>query len=107
MRYGSRQTEGVKRDWLKLHAMVGCRTHVVTAVEVTERHKHDTTQFVPLLDGTAETFNVFRVYADGAYCSSKNLEAVEAKGAEPYVPFSVQATGKHGSPTFKRLFHLF
>src|SRR5439155_7813842 len=107
-RYGGGDPTGLhRRDWLKLHAMTGCRTNVITSVEVTDRHGADTTQFRPLLTDTARNFNVFRVYADGAYSSSKNLEAVEAVGARPFIPFSTQATGEHGTETWRRLFHLF
>jgi transposase len=111
MRYGNGEggagTERAKRDWLKLHAMIGCRTNVVTSVEVTDKRRADTTQFVPLLEQTAENFTVFRVMADGAYSSSKNLEAAERIGAKPFIPFASHTTGKGGSETFRRLFHLF
>lgn len=108
MRYGSGAgTERSLRDWLKLHAMIGCRTNIITSVEVTERRQHDTTQFVPLLQDTAKNFNVFRVYADGAYSSVKNVEAATALGAKPFIPFRVDARGNQPSEAWSRLFHLF
>ena len=37
-RYGHEQDN---HDWLKLHAMVGVKTNVVTSVEISGRHAHD------------------------------------------------------------------
>src|SRR5205085_9076313 len=50
-KYGAEQ--GTKHDWLKLHAMVGVKTNIVTSAVVTHRGGGDTTQFAPLVESTA------------------------------------------------------
>jgi len=106
VRYG-KGAMGERRDWLKLHAMVGCRTNVVTSVEVTDRRQSDTLQFPALLADTASRFDMGRVMADGAYLSMKNLDTAAAAGAEPFIPFRSDARGGKPSPTWNRLFHFF
>ena len=41
-------------------------------------------------------FDVKEVSADKAYLSKKNLAAVEAIGAQAYIPFKVNSTPDHG-----------
>ena len=50
--------ERAKRDWVKLHAMTGVRTNIVTAVEIPAGARHDTNYFRPLLATTAENFTL-------------------------------------------------
>jgi hypothetical protein len=45
----------VERQWVKLHAMTGVLTNVVTDAVVTDSRTHDTTQFVPMLTGPPPT----------------------------------------------------
>jgi hypothetical protein len=47
--------EQVKREWVKLHAMTGVRTNIVTAVELTDWRGSDATQFPALLATTGRT----------------------------------------------------
>ncbi len=65
-----------KRSWVKAHVVTGVKTNVVTAVEVLDQHSGDSTKFKPLLQSTAERFTVNEVYADMAYSSESNLQAV-------------------------------
>jgi transposase len=67
--------------------MVGARTKIVTRVGVSGWTANDTTYFVPLVERTAENFQIREVSADRAYLSRKNLKAVERAGGTPYVPF--------------------
>ncbi len=80
--------------FLKAHIMVGTKTNVVTAVEVTDAFTHDIHMFKPVLQRTAQRFNVQRVSADKAYSSSRILALVDEAGAEAYIPFKARATGK-------------
>src|SRR3712207_9591075 len=47
---------------------------------------------------------LFRSVApDKAYSGARNLEAVAAHGAEPYIPFKANTTGQRGSPLWRRM----
>ena len=75
-----------KQEWVKLHAMTGVLTNVVTAVQVSDWKGHDSPYFRPLLDATAEGFAMREVSADKAYSSKANLQAVADAGATPMCP---------------------
>ena len=85
--------EQVKREWVKLHAMTGVLTNVVTAVEVTGKGPHDTLFFRPMLAETAENFTIREVSVDKAYSSEANLQAADALGATPFIPFKASPVG--------------
>ena len=78
-----------KREWVKLHAMTGVRTNIVTAVEMSgwrPRHqllppdaRHDCRELHPRGRD-----------ADKAYSSKANLQAVATLGGTPYIPFKGQ-----------------
>ena len=71
-------------DWLKAHLMCGVKTNIVTSVEISGAHAHDTNFFSPLVHSTTQYFGVAEVSADEAYSNRANLTVVENKGAEPY-----------------------
>lgn len=98
-----------RREWVKCHVMVGARTHIVTAVEVTKRRAGDSGQFGPLMDATAEGFRVDEVAADRAYSTVKCLEKADALGAFPAIPFKSNATGASESQDsiWRRMYHTF
>ncbi len=75
------------RQWIKCHLMCGVQTKIVTSAEISGWTAHDTNYFVPLLQATAERFEVGDVLADKAYLIRKNLKAVEEVGGTPFVPF--------------------
>jgi transposase len=102
-KYGRTQE---KRRFLKVHAMIGTRTNVVTAVNVTDEHTGDSPMLAPLVTATAEQFNIERVSADKAYASIFNFDLIESLGAKPYVPFR-SITVYNKSATWNRLFHFF
>lgn len=103
-KYG-RQTE--RRTFVKVHAMIGTRTNVVTAVAITDEHTADSPMLAPLVTETAERFNVQRVSADKAYGSVFNFDLIESLGAQPVVPFRINARDNNKSATWNRLFHYF
>lgn len=92
--------------WVKAHAMVGTKTHAITAVEVTESNVHDSPMMASVLAATAANFNVREVSADKAYLSNDNLTAIEAAGGVPYIPFKSNSQG-NGSEAWRRLWHLY
>ncbi len=95
-----------RRKWLKVHAMVGCRTNIVTSVEVTKGNRNDSPELPGLVSSTAQRFDVAEVSADMAYLSHKNLQAIEAVNAIPYIPFKENNTDG-GSAAWNRLWHCF
>ncbi|MCA1696880.1 MAG: transposase, partial [Actinobacteria bacterium] len=97
------------REWIKLHAMVGVLTNVVTSAEVTGWTAADTNFFRPLLEETAENFSIEQVSADKAYLSHANVDAVEKHGAVPFIPFKsntrVPSAKRDGA--WERMYHSF
>lgn len=79
--------ERSQHAWMKLHAMCGVKTNIVTAIRLTDAYSHDTNHLRPLIADTAQTFTLDKVTADKAYSSKANLQAVEDAGGTPYVPF--------------------
>ena len=98
--------EKSKRHWLKAHIVVGTRTNIITAIEVTQSNVNDSPMLPGLLDITAQRFTMAEVSADKAYLSDTNLRHIEALGADPYIPFKSNTTGQ-GSPMWKRLYAYF
>ena len=96
-----------RREFLKMHAMIGVKTNIITAVAVTDSSIGDPNMLPSLLIDTADRFTVKEVSADKAYCTRQNLALIESVGAAPYVPFKSNAVGHSMSPTWNRLFHFF
>jgi transposase len=94
-----------RREFLKLHAMVGTKTNVVTAVAIDSGA--DTTMLAPLVTATASQFDVQRVTADKAYGSRFNRGLIESLGAEVLIPFKTNTVSNPNSPMWNRLFHYF
>jgi transposase len=90
-------------DWIKLHLMCGVTTNVVTGVEISGRDAHDYRFLPALVDATARNFTLREVSADKAYSGARNLEAIAAHGAIPYVPFKSNVTGKSGSDLWRSM----
>jgi transposase len=107
-KYGETTRTINKKDWLKVHLMCGVRTNIVTSVEVTHAHAADTSYFPPLVEQTSQNFVMNEISADKAYSSTKNLQLVLVKGAQPYIPFKSNTRPKKESPSvWKRMFHLY
>jgi transposase len=101
-----------KRDFVKVHAMIGCKTNVVTACEATERYTGDAVYLPELTRTTMEHFDVQQVAADKAYCSRKNLELLDGDGIRAMIPFRSNANpdgSRHGrsSAVWSKLYHFF
>ncbi len=96
------------RHWLKAHVMSGVKTNIVTSIELTEEYKNDNPYFKPLVEKTAENFNVAEVSADMGYSSRANYEVTSNVGGQAFIPFKSNATGKaDGSMLWKKMFHYF
>ncbi len=68
---------------------------------------HDTTYFVPLVERTAAHFPIREVSGDKAYLSRKNLNAVEAVGGMPFIPFKSNTLEPTEVGAWARMYHLF
>lgn len=107
--------ERSRHEWVKLHAMTGVRTNVVTAVEISDGTAHDSPFFAPLLAATAENFAPREVSADKAYNSKANLRAVADLQAVPYIPFRGVPVLQGPAPelfpgvgdTWRQMYHFF
>ncbi len=98
-----------RRDYIKLHAMCGVRTNIITGVEVSEGSANDSPYLKQLVEDTARYFEISEVSADGAYPSGENLRAVVLAGGIPYIAFRKNNTldGDYKSTIWKDLLHLY
>ena len=95
--------------WVKAHLMCGVSTHIVTAVEVTPTETADAPRLPSLVTSTAQHFDIREVSADKAYSSRKNLQAIDAIGASPYIPFksNTNGIGKQFDGLWNRMWHFY
>lgn len=100
-----------KMQWLKCHLTCCISTNIVTAVEITDRFQHDHGQFLPLMQRTADTFELNHVVADAAYLSEKHLNWVSDKGGVAFMPFKtnnrLQSDGRKRGQVWKTMYHYF
>jgi transposase len=100
------------KKWLKLHAMVGTKTHIIIRAVVGEENSGDSPQFAPLVQSTVEAgFHPGSVVADKGYLSYANYRLAGDLGMEVYIPFKSSSMSRrktHGSPSaWRKAYHLF
>ncbi|HSH58221.1 MAG TPA: transposase [Acidimicrobiales bacterium] len=100
-----REVQG--REWRKVHAMAGVRTHIVTAVEVTPQSAGDAPYLPALAATTAENFTMREISADKGYLTKSNADAVEKFGAVPFIPFKINSVEPPEGTAWARMYHLF
>ena len=109
--YYNRETHGERKRnlWLKAHAIVGTKTHTVVRVKITDGTGSDAPQFPELLSGAVDSgFKPEDVVADKGYLSRDNMEAANALGINPFIPFKRNSTGQaEGSAIYRKLYHYF
>lgn len=76
---------GKKKRYVKIHLAVDVKTKQALALLVTTDGTHDSRAFPELLRRTERNGRVSRVYADGAYDSSKVYRLLEEKGIEAVI----------------------
>lgn len=103
VKYGKERAE---HDWVKCHLMCGVKTNIVTAVEIGGKHASDVRFFPPMVEATAQNFQISQVSADKAYGSLTTTDAVHKFGGTPFISFRGNATGAKGG-TFGKMFHYF
>jgi transposase len=104
-KYGGR--EQVSRTYVKLHALVGTKTNVIAAANVTRHDRNDYHEMPPLLTEAAKSFTIKEVSADKAYIGRSNLKAIDAIGAEAFIPFRSNLHDDPKSPLWSKMFHLY
>ncbi len=96
--------------WVKGHAFVGVKTHIVVAADVTEFDVHDAAMFKSLLDRAAEHHTIREVSADKGYVGYEHFKAVEKLGAVPYIAFKKNTVANErsaGPAIWKKMFHMY
>lgn len=102
-KYGREMKEAT---WVKLHAICGTYTNIITAAEVTDATLHDSPLLPQLVRETARGFTLAEVSADKGYIGRENLQAIGDVGATPYVAFkSNSKSGRHD--VWNKAFHMF
>lgn len=92
--------------WLKAHAMVGARTNVITAANVTDKDGADSPELPSLIAATDQHFTMTEISADKAYLGHANLKAIEDVNAVPYVPFKSNSKSA-GPAAWRRMWAVF
>jgi len=87
--------------------MCGVESKIVTSVDVSGWTAYDTLYFVPLLEPTAQYFEVQEVSADKAYLGHKNLEAVAQVHATPFIPFKANTIVPKKNTIWTEMYHYF
>jgi transposase len=95
------------KDWVKAHIICGVKTNIVTSVEVSGAHDHDSNFFASQVNETAKRFNVQEVSADKAYSSYAAMRLVENKQAVPYIDFKEGSTDTGKCKIWNKMFHYY
>src|SRR5262249_6285399 len=95
-----------KRAWVKIHAMTGVVTNVVTAIEIHDQDAADSPQLPSLMRKTSEGFQIKEICADMGYSSKSNLETITEAGATPLISFKVNASPATGG-VWAKMYHYF
>lgn len=98
-----------RRTTVKLHAMCGIHTNIITGAEVSDGEAGDSPFFRGLVEETARYFEMSEVYADGAYTGNENRRYVLIWGAEPFIAFRSNsvADGEYKSAIWKQMLQQF
>ncbi|HEY2232936.1 MAG TPA: transposase [Candidatus Angelobacter sp.] len=95
-----------KAQWIKAHVMCGVKTNIITAIEIDDVHSGDSPMLPKLVNATAKAFTISEVSADAAYGGAKNVAAITAHNATPFMAFKRNTTGK-ASALYEQMFHYF
>jgi transposase len=95
-----------KAQWVKVHIACGVKTHIITAFLALEKDSADEPQFPELVRQTASSFSIKEAYADKAYGSETNYQAMADVDGKTFIPFKCNATGGIGG-LFAKAFHFF
>jgi transposase len=104
------------KKWLKLHALVGTKTHAILRAVVGDENSGDSLQFAPLLrEAVSEGFSPGGIVADKGYLSKENYALAGAMGIDALIPFKANTLsnevnrirGIRNPPAWEKAYHLF
>lgn len=98
------------KHWVKMHICTGVQTNIITAVQITDRFAHDSPEFAPLVNKTAQNFTIEEVSADKAYASGKNMQTVLDHGGMPYIAMKSSTTARfknQSGQVWKNMYHYY
>ena len=101
-----------KHNWIKLHAVCGVKTNIITGAVITNSvgvGTGDATQLPELVEQTNQTFEATEYSADKAYSSRNNLQFIDEKNAVPFIPFKKNTIPRirGGGQVWRKMFHYF
>ncbi len=82
-----------RQETVKLHVMIGAKTHVITHAVVSNGTAADSPFFRELVRNTASNFDLLEVSADAGYLAAENMRETLMAGAIPYIAFRSNSTG--------------
>ena|SRR5215212_6673271 len=89
----------------RLHSRV--RNDAITAVDISGWQVHDSYFSDPLVRRTAKHFEIAELAAEKAYLGRRNMEAVEALGGTPYIPFKTNTVEPKDDSIWAKMHDLF
>jgi hypothetical protein len=82
-----RELDGLKRNYVKGHILIGTRTNCICSCEVTFGNLSDIKQAPLLIQQAKGNFNIKEVSADKAYSSYRMHQIIQSIGAMPFIAF--------------------
>lgn len=93
-----------KRDHLTVHASVGVKSKIVTALNIETRQGKDNIIFREHVDKTSRNFTINEWSGDGMYWCKKNCGKIAEAGGKPYFKCKSSWNGKQdGFPSWKKM----
>lgn len=97
-----------RHKWIKVHAISGVKTNIITSVKITNEYVSDSPQFKDLVKSTAKNFTINEVSADKGYSSRANHQLVAELGGTPFILFKKNAKGmSKGFRAWGKMYHYF
>jgi transposase len=76
-----------EHEWIKLHVLVGTKTHAIVAVKVDKSPEGDAKQLEALVLSGLRYHTIEQVSADNAYSKKANFEFLDDMGIQPFIQF--------------------
>jgi hypothetical protein len=96
-----------KRDHITVHASMGVKSMIVTALNVENKQGRDNVIFREHVDKTNENFDINEWSGDGMYWAKKNCQKVSSVGGNPYFKCKTGKTAWNGKqdgyPSWKEM----
>ena len=95
--------------WVKAHIFIGTKTNIIVSARITDEKGADCPQFEPMvMEAHDNGFTIEEIPADMGYSSRDNYNLATSIGAQAYIPFKSNSTGKaRGSYTWTKMYHYF